>query len=929
MAVERQFIVKLLADPSGLIDDFKTIRGETESTFGVANEKLLRLMPTFKVLTTAAAGVFGGLVAGAGLAVKAAAEAEANQQRLAQILTTTGKASREQIEALNDQADALERVGVVSGDNITVLQSQLATFDLQADTIQRLTPAIVDYVVAEKGASATAEDFKQMTNGLAQALNGQFGALTRVGFTLDDNTKEMIKNGTEAERSAALVEVLNSTYGGFNESLRGTTEGGMQAFRNSLGKLQEDLGKVLLPLVNAAVGVLAKFAQFAADNSTAVGILAAAVGTLSGGILLLTTYLKVAAFQKRLMNDEFLKGIVTMKTAEGQTTALGHAVKGLGKGLAVIAAAQGVFMVLNEIGNTSGKVEDQIKRTTVALNEFGTAGTGNANAVVVEFSKAARTIQDQFRLSDVIKEFGRDFQFTIDGVKVNIEAADEAFRKFLDSDPQKAAAIVAALEQQLAVTDPSSRSYRDLKDAVDRYRGSVNLTIAAQGGLNTALGGTQAVLQTTAQALAKNKLATTQVTDASTRAIDNQKQFDEIVKNLGKTVRGTASSIDVLKQAKDKLKSSTENVGSAQIQVRNSTERLDDATKRMKQADDGVTAAKERLAAAIRGVGKESKEGVAAARSLANAQKSVAKAQQGVVDAQNRVLAAEKALSDLRNKKADPNDITNAELGLEKSKLDVEEATLRVDEAEKELAETLKDPKASPIEKRRAELALKDAKIGLRDAILDQGASERELIAIRATGATAEELAEAERELKDAKDSVQEAIDRQTEALERLNEEQENYRKVVEGIREGDAEYVKLSEDIVKAEEDQAQAARGLRDAREAAATATDNLRKAEEELRLSRQEARVARGSAPGRAFGGPVSAGRAYTVGEMGPELFVPTSSGTIIPNNRMGGGTTVNVVVNAGLGTSGIQVAQQIVDVLSQYTKVSGPLSQYVSV
>ncbi len=68
MAVERQFIVKLLADPSGLIDDFKTIRGETEKTFGVANEKLLRLMPTFKVLTTAAAGVFGGLVAGAGLA---------------------------------------------------------------------------------------------------------------------------------------------------------------------------------------------------------------------------------------------------------------------------------------------------------------------------------------------------------------------------------------------------------------------------------------------------------------------------------------------------------------------------------------------------------------------------------------------------------------------------------------------------------------------------------------------------------------------------------------------------------------------------------------------------------------------------------------------------------------------------------------------
>lgn len=34
----------------------------------------------------------------------------------------------------------------------------------------------------------------------------------------------------------------------------------------------------------------------------------------------------------------------------------------------------------------------------------------------------------------------------------------------------------------------------------------------------------------------------------------------------------------------------------------------------------------------------------------------------------------------------------------------------------------------------------------------------------------------------------------------------------------------------------------------------------------------------APGRATGGPVSAGRAYRVGERGPELFVPTASGRV---------------------------------------------------
>lgn len=44
------------------------------------------------------------------------------------------------------------------------------------------------------------------------------------------------------------------------------------------------------------------------------------------------------------------------------------------------------------------------------------------------------------------------------------------------------------------------------------------------------------------------------------------------------------------------------------------------------------------------------------------------------------------------------------------------------------------------------------------------------------------------------------------------------------------------------------------------------------------------------GRATGGPVTGGTAYTVGERGPELFVPGASGTIIPNHRMGAGTVV---------------------------------------
>ena len=51
--------------------------------------------------------------------------------------------------------------------------------------------------------------------------------------------------------------------------------------------------------------------------------------------------------------------------------------------------------------------------------------------------------------------------------------------------------------------------------------------------------------------------------------------------------------------------------------------------------------------------------------------------------------------------------------------------------------------------------------------------------------------------------------------------------------------------------------------------------------------------GGSPGRATGGPVSPGRAYMVGERGPELFVPTSSGTVVAP-RQGGARDVRISI-----------------------------------
>lgn len=51
-------------------------------------------------------------------------------------------------------------------------------------------------------------------------------------------------------------------------------------------------------------------------------------------------------------------------------------------------------------------------------------------------------------------------------------------------------------------------------------------------------------------------------------------------------------------------------------------------------------------------------------------------------------------------------------------------------------------------------------------------------------------------------------------------------------------------------------------------------------------------------RASGGPVAGGTSYIVGERGPELFTPHTSGAIVPNGALGG-AKVSVVVNNNAG------------------------------
>ena len=70
--------------------------------------------------------------------------------------------------------------------------------------------------------------------------------------------------------------------------------------------------------------------------------------------------------------------------------------------------------------------------------------------------------------------------------------------------------------------------------------------------------------------------------------------------------------------------------------------------------------------------------------------------------------------------------------------------------------------------------------------------------------------------------------------------------------------------------------------------------------------------------ARGGIVMGPTNALIGEAGPEAVIPLSG-----SNSGALGTTINITVNAGIGTSGSQVGREIVDAIKKYERTSGPV------
>lgn len=239
---------------------FKGDTKDLERAIGDVDKKSRGLKDSFANAQEGSFMLMGGLVA-AGVAATAFgvasmnaynASVEASTKLKTNILNVKG-ATEENVESLELLANQLQKVGVVEDDVIKSGMSQLATFNLQSSTIAALTPKIADMATQLYGHNVQSEQMVQLNNLVGKVMTGNVGALSRYGVTLSENQKQLLSQGSEAQRAAVLNEVLAQNFGKVNEALRNTPQGQMTAFKNTFGDFMELVGEWVSNLVTPLI----------------------------------------------------------------------------------------------------------------------------------------------------------------------------------------------------------------------------------------------------------------------------------------------------------------------------------------------------------------------------------------------------------------------------------------------------------------------------------------------------------------------------------------------------------------------------------------------------------------------------------------------------------------------------------------------------
>jgi hypothetical protein len=219
-----------------------------------------------------AAAALGGLALALGDATKAAMEDQQEQAALALTLQNVTGAGAAQTAQIEDQISAMSRASGIADTEYRKSLEALVRGTKDVDMAMKDMNLVMDISTALQMDSSTVAD------ALAKAYQGNFKALR----SLTPEMATMIKEGASLNE---IMDVLGGTFGGATAKSADTAAGKMKILSNSIGETKESIGAALLPVVEAVLPILNKFAMWAQDNPQAFLAIAGAIGAVAAAIV--------------------------------------------------------------------------------------------------------------------------------------------------------------------------------------------------------------------------------------------------------------------------------------------------------------------------------------------------------------------------------------------------------------------------------------------------------------------------------------------------------------------------------------------------------------------------------------------------------------------------------------------------------------------
>ena len=251
-------------DSKGLdkaVNEFKSLEGVGKKT-GYAIKKA----------AVPAAAAIGALGFALGNATQAAIEDQAAQSELARTLSISASATNAQVAATENMISKMSMASGIADDELRPALASLVRGTKDIDKAQQGLALAMDI------STATGKDLGTVSDALSKAYAGNFKGLK----ALSPEMSALIKDGADLNQ---IMDVLGGTFGGATAKAADTAAGQMKILKNSMNETTEAVGAALLPVVEAVLPILNRFAKWAQDNPKAFLAIAAAIGVVAAAIV--------------------------------------------------------------------------------------------------------------------------------------------------------------------------------------------------------------------------------------------------------------------------------------------------------------------------------------------------------------------------------------------------------------------------------------------------------------------------------------------------------------------------------------------------------------------------------------------------------------------------------------------------------------------